>query len=147
VADLDCGDPYPALLERQGGVARLLIRFTGPGHNACGSALYAMRVVLPNADARTRVMVYRQDNVPGPIELVGSALADGDDADCARLTEYSTGDAWPRDEPRTLLQSSRNLTCSAIACSATPPDAFSLPRPMATKDTSSSIRNAACDDA
>jgi len=93
VAELGCGDPYAALLERQGDVARLLIRFTGPGHNACGSALYAMRAVLPNADASTRVMVYRQDDVAGPIELVGSALADGDDADCASLTECGADQA------------------------------------------------------
>lgn len=93
VAELGCGDPYAALLERQGDVARLLIRFSASGHNACGSALYAMRVVLPNANASTRVTVYRQDDVPGPIERVGSALADGDDTDCASLTECSIDQA------------------------------------------------------
>ncbi len=120
VAELGCGDPYAALLERERDLARLLVRFTASGHTACGSALYAMRVVLPNADARTRVTVYRQDDVPGPIQLVGSALADGDDADCASLTECSTDRACDLEGASSAVLGPVDGPGDTVGCTALP---------------------------
>jgi hypothetical protein len=97
IASATCGEPFEALMARDGDEVRVLFRSRGA--TACGGALYRMRVVIEDADADTRVNVYRQEAEAATIERVGNASAAGAAADCEGLVPCSAAQPCDREGP------------------------------------------------
>ena len=97
IASATCGEPFEALVVRDGDGVHVLFR--SRGQTGCGGAVYRMRVVIEDADADTRATVYMQQAEGAAIERVGTVSAAGADADCTGLPACSAAEPCDREGP------------------------------------------------